>query len=65
MKPIDIVAGMLVHALQESSNDESLPVVFLIMSKVIGELPGDNSVMVAWMDHAILRLSHLNSVVIK
>ena len=65
MKPIDIVAGMLVHALQENSSDESLPVVFLIMSKVIGELPGDNSVVVTWMDHAISRISHINSVVIK
>jgi len=57
-KPIDIIAEMLVTAVKSHSSHESISVVFLIMSRVIGELPGDNSVLIKWMDQSILSLSH-------
>ena len=50
MKPVDIIADMLVHALKENSNEESLFVVFLIISKVVADLPGDNSAVIDWID---------------
>jgi hypothetical protein len=56
MKPIDIVAEMLVHALRSHSKHDDLAVVFLIMSRVVGELPGDNTVFINWMDQSISRL---------
>jgi hypothetical protein len=60
MKPIDIVAEMLVCALKTNSSHASLAVVFLIMSRVIGELPGDNTHLTDWMDQSISFISRSN-----
>ena len=43
-------------ALKSNSKHDDLAVVFLIMSRVVGELPGDNTVFINWMDQSISRL---------
>jgi hypothetical protein len=57
MKPIEIVAEMLVHALKSNAKHEEISVVFLIMSRLIEELPGDNTYLTKWMDQSMLIMS--------
>lgn len=61
MKPIDIVAGMLVHALKSNAKHDELSVVFLIMSRLIEELPGDNTNLINWMDQSISFMSRIDT----
>ena len=48
--PINIIEGMLAHAVKIAGDDEqALSVVFMVMANVIAELPGDNSALTDWI----------------
>jgi hypothetical protein len=56
MKPIDIIISMAAHGIHISKgvNDiQSLMVVFVMISKIVDELPGDHSAFVEWMNSSI------------
>jgi len=56
-KPIDIIASMLSHAVKTADNKQALIVVLAVMAKVITELPGDNSALLAWVEQSTKRLA--------
>ena len=56
-KPIDIIASMLSHAVKTADNKQALIVVFAVMAEVITALPGDNSALLTWVEHATERFT--------
>jgi len=58
--PMDIIAGMIAHAIKTSGEDkQALVVVLIVMGKVISEMPGNNSAVMNWVIESSARLSRV------
>ena len=65
MTPADLIVVMLFHAIQQASkaNDrQSLILVLGIMHHVVEELPGDNSVLLRYVEQCIKQFSTIKTL---